>query len=440
MLNKKTNYYLAFVLPEFVTEKEAGGLATYYDNVSRLLADSGNYIIIFVLSDVNEDIDYYPGITVKRLHYSLEGINPTIPTSFMRFLSKRINKSIAEYISEGNRIDLIQYANYMGLGFDRLDDIPTVIRLSSFHPYMRAASQLSFDPSAEFLCEKPADFLEMLSVIKADIVYSPSAMLSSMISKMINRDIEIIESPFYPKCLENNVTDFEFPENKKYIITFSTLNLLKGIKLIGDCLKYVFEQNPGLYWVFAGKEVSWKDESGVEVFPVDYMRKKAGKFADRVIYLGKIEHDKLMGVVLNAELCVMPSRIDNLPNACVEAMALGKTVIGTRGASFDQLIEDGVSGFLVDRENGDSLIKTIRVALNLDDNQKRNIGEAAKKRIVRMRSDIIRDQLMTLYNTVIDEFKKPTYQNAKIYKEYKYKYNYSIDKCNSDGAKEYLLS
>ena len=39
---------IAYILPEFVTEKEAGGLATYYDNISRMFADRGHSITIFV--------------------------------------------------------------------------------------------------------------------------------------------------------------------------------------------------------------------------------------------------------------------------------------------------------------------------------------------------------------------------------------------------------
>ena len=50
-------------------------------------------------------------------------------------------------------------------------------------------------------------------------------------------------------------------------------------------------------------------------------------------------------------MVIMPSRIDNLPNACMEAMALGKTVMASTNASFEELLDDGVSGFLF--ENGD---------------------------------------------------------------------------------------
>ncbi len=38
--------------------------------------------------------------------------------------------------------------------------------------------------------------------------------------------------------------------------------------------------------------------------------------------------------------------MDNFPNACIEAMYFSKVVIGTDGASFEQLITHGKNGLL----------------------------------------------------------------------------------------------
>jgi glycosyltransferase involved in cell wall biosynthesis len=59
---------------------------------------------------------------------------------------------------------------------------------------------------------------------------------------------------------------------------------------------------------------------------------------------------------------VLPSLIDNLPNACLEAMALGKPVVGTRGASFEEMIRDGETGFLVPAGDAEALADTLCAA------------------------------------------------------------------------------
>jgi len=48
-----------------------------------------------------------------------------------------------------------------------------------------------------------------------------------------------------------------------------------------------------------------------------------------------------------AEAAVLPSRCDNLPNTVIETLLLRVPVIGSRGASIDELVEPGRSGQLV---------------------------------------------------------------------------------------------
>jgi glycosyltransferase involved in cell wall biosynthesis len=43
--------------------------------------------------------------------------------------------------------------------------------------------------------------------------------------------------------------------------------------------------------------------------------------------------------------------VDNLPNTVIESLLLGTPVIGSRGASIDELVVDEVSGLLVEIEN-----------------------------------------------------------------------------------------
>ena len=47
--------------------------------------------------------------------------------------------------------------------------------------------------------------------------------------------------------------------------------------------------------------------------------------------LDKLPHRQLYPVIAGARLVVLPSLIENLPNAGLEAMALGRAVIGTAG-------------------------------------------------------------------------------------------------------------
>jgi glycosyltransferase involved in cell wall biosynthesis len=101
----------------------------------------------------------------------------------------------------------------------------------------------------------------------------------------------------------------------------------------------------------------------------------------RVRFLGEIRHEELYPVVRRARLVVLPSLSDNLPNAMLEAMALGRPVIGTIGTSFDEVIEDGVSGFLVRPGDSAALADTIVAAWRRTDLDE--IGQRASDAVAR---------------------------------------------------------
>ena len=56
---------------------------------------------------------------------------------------------------------------------------------------------------------------------------------------------------------------------------------------------------------------------------------------------------QLYALVRQAIATVAPSRFDNLPNTVLESVQLGTPVIGSNGASIDEIIESGVQGELV---------------------------------------------------------------------------------------------
>lgn len=432
---------IVYVIPEFPTEKEIGGLATYYDNIARLMADAGHEVVVFVLSNCFEDISYYPGILVKRVLVDLSNVDASIPGSYMRQWSKEMNKAVQAYLNEGHQIDIIQYANFMGYGLDRFDNIPTVVRVSSFRPLLRAADQEVFDSSIEYKSSKVPDFLEELSVIKADYIYGPSCLTADIIKRETGRKVEIIESPFYPREISTeNILPKKIKE-KDYIITFGTLKALKGAKVIGDSILEIMRQYPNLYWVFAGAEVPWEGAQGEKVVPSDYIKKRAGIHGERVIFLGKVEQQKLLRVVKEAKCCVLPSRVDNLPNTCIEAMALGKIVVGTRGASFEQLIEDGENGYLIERENAKELVNAVNRVMRLDKYEANQMEKLASKRIEKMAPQKVKEQLLELYQTVIknQNCTSSKWKESKQYLNIAQKYNDIIIKSDSVYASDYLL-
>jgi glycosyltransferase involved in cell wall biosynthesis len=72
-----------------------------------------------------------------------------------------------------------------------------------------------------------------------------------------------------------------------------------------------------------------------------------GERARQVTIAGALNKPDLYAVLQRSEAAVLPSQVDNLPNTVIESLLFGIPVVGSQGASIDELVEDGKTGHLV---------------------------------------------------------------------------------------------
>ena len=70
---------------------------------------------------------------------------------------------------------------------------------------------------------------------------------------------------------------------------------------------------------------------------------------ERIRYVGVVDHPRKVELFGDAAAVVMPSRVDEAcPMVCIEALACGTPVVGSMRGALPELIEPGLSGYLVD--------------------------------------------------------------------------------------------
>lgn len=80
--------------------------------------------------------------------------------------------------------------------------------------------------------------------------------------------------------------------------------------------------------------------------------------------LGNIADERLMAIAYNAaDVFVIPSREDNLPNTVAEAHLCGTPVVGFNRGGIGEMLSDGNNGILVDNVSSSSFVLSIRKAL-----------------------------------------------------------------------------
>lgn len=84
----------------------------------------------------------------------------------------------------------------------------------------------------------------------------------------------------------------------------------------------------------------------------------------RIIVTGHIPHKDLPAYYSLMDIFVHPSLRDGMPNAVLEAMACGKTVIATPVGGVLDVVEDGVNGFLVNVNDVQGLVEKMAEVLS----------------------------------------------------------------------------
>ncbi len=414
---------IAIVTPEFVSETDFdGGLANYTHRLAKSLIQLGHQPVVFVKSFENtkiifDGIDVYrvevekydiwiysnkylckPYLIMKRLLYNRTPWRNLEIKYGLKIQSFQLNKQLKE-INKSEQFEIVHYAHLGGVGYYKPLDIPCVARLSSSTSLCQQFGGYGA-PDKEIMYQEK---LEFKALKKMDGIFGPSRMIASITEKEINKKIEIIETPYVEEsaALDSSLYEQQL-KDKKYLLFFGSIGLIKGSGTIAEIIYDVLQQHPHLYFVFVGKSLHSSDKS---MNMIQYIKHRSKEHANRIIHFDKTPHNKLYPIISNSLFCVLPSRMDNFPNTCIEAMAHSKIVIGTLGNGFEQLINDGDSGFLIKVDNHKQLLETINKVLSLSQEEKKRIENNALQRVELLKPEKVVVQLIDFYKKIINNFK-----------------------------------
>jgi len=399
---------IGFLTPEFVTEPNfAGGLAQYLNRVTSGLAQRGHDVEVFVAADTEETIDHH-GVRVHRTRprklMRLRLVNLSLGIADRQRLTKlQLACSTARGLNGAfcrrasvEQFDIVQAASWLGTAYFAAKNpwTPVVVRASSFEDLLfpHRGQEMSLD-------QKMYNRFETAAMRRSAAVYAPSRYLAGEIQKATGISSHVLNPPYLSRNgLTSEGRHTSLGEWRDFAVYFGKVAKYKGAGLLADALEPVLADGRGIRLAIAGPvendSASKKLLNLVEMYP------------DSVRYLGCLRHEALMSVVKDAKIVVLPSLMDNLPNTCLEAMAMRKVVVGPAGVSFDELITDGESGILFRMGDSVSLRHAILQGWDLSDERRRAMGDAAETRIRCMAPATTLQELELFYADVIDDAKR----------------------------------
>lgn len=395
--------HILYITYEFPGEMPIGGLATYINNISSIMCKHGHKVTVLTLSD-RQNREYTLDNGIKVIAVKLYPYNGKIGHKQKAQIETIVNawhiyRKLCDY-EKTCKVDLVQAANVYGVGLFRTKT-PTVVRLSSDSVAYREAERFIFDKESFGNKLRFEDWLEYIVEKRADAVFAPGNIIGSIASKRIGRPVSLIESPFYMDDLKVD-TEIYHKElsKKKYFLIYGSLQNRKGTKVVAESLYALLDRYKDIYFVFCGIDYGI-NKNGTTISAVNYLQKAAKEYAGSVIYLGVLPKNQLIPVIKGAMACILPSRIENLSNACIEAMGLGKIVIATANAGYGQLITHKKNGILFQRDSTVALEKAVDYFLHMNDVQKEQMEQMAQEVTGRLNAENCYQKLMGLYRTVL---------------------------------------
>lgn len=353
---------IAFLTDEYVTcFPERGGLASYLERITSALKKAGHTPEIFVCNYmVTAQLSFeHSGILVHHL---------PAPRGFLlrwllrteRFFLKTPLHGVTGYLAIAWTLskalerrqalvpfDAVQYPNTSasGLFVRRTRGRRRINRLSS-HRMMWLESEGLDSLGAPLL-----SYLERKAAMHAEFVYAPSTFLANACGRLWRRKVLTVRPPMDSTFLPGESDLTMAPPFDRYLVHFGQIGRRKGSDVLAEALVLAWEQEPALRMIWAGSPVSLGN----------YERYAAlwGQQTQNVLWLGALSRKEVLSIVRHAIATVAPSRADNLPNTVIESLMLGVPVIGTAGASIDELVEDGLSGRLIPPDDPQSLANAL---------------------------------------------------------------------------------
>ena len=183
-------------------------------------------------------------------------------------------------------------------------------------------------------------------------------------------DVKKIDREAYVGEPEGFRTSFNLDENDKRVCMSARLHLMKGHRYLIEAAPYIREKVPNVRFLMLGDGPLEKE--------LKEMVKKEG-LSDMFIFTGfRQDVPKILSI---CDIVVFPSIFkENFSFAALEAMACRKPVIVTSVGGFPEMVEDGVTGFVIPPHNSEELAKKAVILLQ-NDTLAKNMGEAGRLRV-----------------------------------------------------------
>ncbi|WP_304198412.1 glycosyltransferase family 4 protein [Flavobacterium alvei] len=378
---------IAFLTPEYPHPKtgSSGGIGTSIKNLAQGLLQEGCQVRVLVYGQKEEGVFDDNGISVQQIkNVKFKGLS--------WYLTRKKLEKIINLLYEKKEVDLVEAPDWTGItSFIQPKKCPIIIRLNGSDTYF---CHLDHRP-----VKWNNKFHEKRALQKADALLSVSQFTANLTNEVfgLQKDFTIIPNSIDVDLFNG---DNDNSNDMNTILYFGSLIRKKGLLELPLIFNEVVQKNPNAQLILIGRDVSDVVSGNASTWALmqELFTQEALK---KVTYLGSVPYQEIKAHIKAASLCVFPTFAEALPVSWIEAMALQKTIVASNIGWANEVIADGVEGFLVHPTHHQQYAERILELLKSPKLQER-FGLAARKKVLEKFSiQIVAQQSLSFYNKVI---------------------------------------
>jgi D-inositol-3-phosphate glycosyltransferase len=390
---------------------ETGGLNVYVRELSRELAERGHHVDVFTrrAGDVPAaEPALVDGSPHARLMHIDAGPAKYVEKALLPEYLDQFEQGILAFAArEGVTYDIV-HSHYWLSGlvgerlkarwgvphmtmFHTLAEVKSRSRISEWEPDVRIESEHAIVQAADCIIAAGTDERDLLVRL-----YDANAERIAVVPCGVNLDL------FQPVEQEEARRALSIAEHERILLFVGRVEPLKGIDILLGAAAELAVEHDCIVMVVGGDNTAMQGE-------MSYLRTLAKRLgiADRVRFLGAVDHQKLPLYYSAADVCVVPSFYESFGLVALEAMACGTPVVASRVGGLAGTVRDGETGYLIPWRCPEPFAERIELLLG-NEELRRAFGRTAREAVERFRWSNVADQVIDLYRRLIDRVPAPT--------------------------------
>ncbi len=247
---------------------------------------------------------------------------------------------------------------------------PAIVRIHGGHRFFALAEGRAPAPARSWFERRSIDRADDLVAVSAYVGHRTADLLD-----LGDRSVTVI-----PNAVD--VEEFRpasRPGERGAVLFVGTVCEKKGVRQLVEGFPTVLAAVPDAHLRVVGRDQV--DPVTGESVTERLRSSLPAEIAGRVEFVGPVAHDQVAAQIAASEVCALPSHMEAQGLAWVEVMASGRALVASTAGPGPEVVEDGVSGLLVDPHDPQAIAAAV-IALLDDPGCRERLAAGARSRAV----------------------------------------------------------